>query len=149
MKSRLEKAIDVAIAKVQESGDISGLEPEVRIVAMVHAAQGVIDNGGLQFFFEADFPAKPPYSVFIEAYRAIGADDAASTLERAVALFPFKDPHRHVRKRNRFLDSFKDADGVALNSPFEPLASALCGNAEVWRCLAGFVEKHAASFGLA
>src|SRR5262249_12515870 len=32
---------------------------------------------------------------------------------------------------------------------FTPLTGKLCGNEEVWRCLAAFVERHATSFGLA
>jgi hypothetical protein len=146
---RLLKAIDVAIAKAKDSPDVSKLPFELKIVAIVHAAQGVIDNGGLQYFFEADFPGKPPYSLFVDAYREIGASDAALVLEQAVSLFPFREPHQHVRDRNWFMDSFKNQDGDEVNSPFTPLTDMLCGNRVVWVCLEAFVEKHAAAFGLA
>jgi hypothetical protein len=146
---RLQKAIDVAIAKVKDCPDLSKLPVELRIVVIVQAAQGVIDNGGLQYFFEVDFPDKPPYSMFVDAYREIGASDAALVLDKAVSLFPFRAPHQHVEDRNWFMDSFKNEDGDEVSSPFTPLTAMLCGNREVWVCLEAFVEKHTAAFGLA
>jgi hypothetical protein len=148
-RPRLLKAIDVAIAIVGDSPDLAELPFEVRIVAIVHAAQGIIDNGGLQYFFEVDFPNKPGYSMFVDAYRVIGAIDAALALEQAVSLFPFEEPHLHVQDRNWFMDSFKNEDGDEVNSPFTPLTNVLCGNERVWGCLEAFVNKHAAAFGLA
>src|SRR5688572_956304 len=135
---RLLKAIDVALAKAKDSPDLSNLPLALRVVAIVHAAQGIIDNGGLQYFFEVDFPGKPPYSLFVDAYREIGASDEASVLEQAVSLFPFRDPHQHVRDRNWFMDSFKNQSGDEVNSPFTPLDDVLCGNRAVWVCLETF-----------
>ena len=54
-------------------------------------------------FFESDFPDVPEYSVFSDAYRAIGADDVAGCLERAVALFQFPVPHLDLEGRTRYL----------------------------------------------
>jgi hypothetical protein len=135
-------AIKFALSRAESLNDISELHDPVRTVVLVHAAQGVINNGGLQNFFEADFPGKPPYSLFVEAYRRIGADDAASRLEQAVTLFPFPNPHRAVRKRNAFMDRFKDEEGEAKNSPFEPLTNVLCGNKMVWRRLDKYIRKN-------
>ncbi len=85
--------------------------------------------------------------MFVEAYRAIGADDAATTLERAVALFPFDAPHKHAKKRNEFLDTFLDEDEEPVNSPFEPLTDKLCGNKSVWEKLKKYVAAHSADLG--
>jgi hypothetical protein len=149
VKSKLQKAIEVAIARAEESPDIASLPNEIRIVAMIHAAQGIIDNGGLRYFFEMDFPDRPPYSRFVDAYREIGANEEASLLEQAIALFPFEDPHLHVRKRNEFLDSFKNAEGEEVASPFTPLCDRLCGNVNPWQRLASFVERHPSGFSTA
>ena len=134
------------MAAAAKAGDVTKLPAPVRTVALVQAAQGVIDNGGLQYFFESDFPGKPDYALFIEAYRAIGADDAARTLAQAVALFPFGSPHMHVKKRNEFLDSFLDEDDEPVNSPFEPLTKKLCGNKSIWAKLKKYAAEHSTAF---
>jgi hypothetical protein len=146
-KPQFESAIEFALSRAQEIEDVTSLPEPVRIVVLVHAAQGVIDNGGFQYFFESDFPGKPAYWLFVEAYRAIGADEAAATLEMAVALFPFAQPHRYVGKRNKFLDRFKDEEGDTDNSPFDPLTDLLCGNKTVWRQLRRYVAKNLKSLG--
>ena len=79
----LEKAVAFAAAAAAEAGGVAGLAAPVRTVVLVHGAQGVIDNGGLRYFFEADFPGKPDYGLFVEAYGAIGAEDAARVLAEA------------------------------------------------------------------
>ena len=74
--------------------------------------------------------------------------DAAALLEQAVALFPFETPHRWVRKRNAFLNSFRDEEGRDDASPFTVLGDKLCGDPGVWNALAAFVAEHRAAFGL-
>jgi hypothetical protein len=139
-------AVHIAIEKVQEVGGPENLPPALRTVIYIHSAQGTIDNGGLQYFFEADFPNTPPYARFIEAYHVIGAEKEAELLAKAVALFPFANPHKFVDRRNEFLDSFKDEEGDTVKSPFDPLTKKLCGNKNVWACLEKFVTEHADSF---
>ena len=146
-QTQFDLALEHAMNAAAKEKDVTKLPPPVRTLALVHAAQGVIDNGGLQYFFESDFPGEPDYALFVEAYRAIGADDAATTLERAVALFPFGAPHKHVKKRNEFLDSFLDEDEQPVNSPFQPLTAKLCGNRSVWEKLKKYVAGHLADFG--
>jgi len=148
LNSKTDRAVEYAMSEARAAKDIAALPDAVRTVALVHTAQGVIDNGGLQYFFEADFPGNPPYALFIEAYRNIGAADAASALAQAVSLFPFAEPHLHAAKRNKFMDRFKDQDGEPVNRPFEPLTKLLCGNKSVWRLLEAHVEKNAKSLGV-
>ena len=146
--SPFDRAVKAAMSAAAEAGDVSRLPAELRAVALVHAAQGVIDNGGLQYFFESDFPGKPSYKLFVDAYQAIGATDAADALAKAVALFPFADPHRHAKRRNAFLDGFNDEDDEPVNSPFELLTQRLCGDKEVWRRLRAYVERNAETLGV-
>ena len=146
--SQLERALDFAMAEVARVGGPENLPQSVRTVLLVHAAQGAIDNGGLQYFFESDFPGKPPYSVFVDSYRAIGADAQAQALADAVMLFPFAEPHKFQRRRDTFLSRFLDDDGERPDSPFRPYTHALCGNVEVWRLLEQYIKCHAQSFSL-
>ena len=113
------------MAEVERVGDPDNLPSPVRTVVLVHAAQGLIDNGGLQYFFESDFPGQPPYSVFVEAYRAIGANGEADALADAVNLFPFADPHRSRERRENFLETFLDGGAHRPDSPFEPFTDRL------------------------
>ncbi len=139
--------MDFAFAELRRLGGKPDLLPEpLRIVVIIISAQGVIDNGGLQFFLEEDFPNNPPYSVFVDAYRAIGAETAADALAAAVALFPFSEPHLSKKKRNEFLDSFNDEDDEPVDSPFEPLSDQLCGNQNVWQALDAYVGRHRYAF---
>lgn len=144
--SQLDRTIEYALKEVCRTGDPEELPSTLRLVVLVHAAQGIIDNGGLQYFFESDFPNSPAYSVFSNAYREIGAVAEAELLDQAVALFPFSDPHKFAQSRNEHMDSFKDENGNPVDSPFETLTDKLCGNKEVWRLLEEFVKTNSDSF---
>ena len=144
--SKFDRALKYALTEVERVGDPDKLPPPVRTVVLVHAAQGLIDNGGLQYFFESDFPGKPPYSVFVEGYRTIGANGEADALADAVKLFPFEHPHRFQKRRDKFLEQFLDGGAHRPDSPFEPFTDVLCGNKNVWRLLEAYVERHAESF---
>ena len=74
----LRIASDAADVELKRAGnDVTRLSEPHRTVVVIHAAQGIIDNGGLIYFFESDWPGTPPYSVFSDAYRRIGKTDAA------------------------------------------------------------------------
>ena len=143
MPSPFDRTVDAAFGAMKPAKDLRKVPDVLRNIAMVHAGQGIIDNGGLQYFFEQDFPGNPPYALFVEAYRAIGAVNVAVALERAVALFPFEDPHKHRKKRDHFLDSFNDDEGNERKSPFEPFTRQICGNKDVWPLLKQYVKSNA------
>ena len=147
-QTKNDSAVTSCMEKARAAKDVAALPDVVRTVALVQTAQGIIDNGGLQYFFEAEYPGKPPYPLFIDAYRNIGAAAAASTLAEAVSLFPFAEPHQYAAKRNKFMDSFRDEDGEPVNSPFERLSKLLCGNKSVLRLLEAYVEKNAKALGV-
>ena len=72
-------------------GDMEALPVPLRTLLMVEAAQGMIDSGGLEYFYEADFPNNPAYDVFVQAYRRIGAESAAECIEASALMFPFAE----------------------------------------------------------
>lgn len=92
------------------SWTVIGLQPPLLTVWAVEKVQGVTDNGGFQYFFENDWPDNPPYLLFIDALRAIGADEASDCLQDAVECFPFEDPHLDYIQRREFLESLRQAD---------------------------------------
>ena len=109
---------------------------------LVDSAQGIIDNGGLQYFYEVDFEEQGPYSDFVEAYRAIGAEDAASLLERSIGLFPFADPHLYEQKRQHWLDEIRENE----SHEFHDLSDKLIGHKGVFPKLKEFMAQHSKHF---
>jgi hypothetical protein len=137
----LDHASDVAFAQLKVvGGDIFGLEEPLQTVVVIYSAQGIIDNGAFPYFFGNDFPGKPPYSLFIEAYRRIGAIDAAANIGRAAAMFPFPQPHLSVKKRRAFMDSLEE------DCEFFALGDRVCGDETVWRKLERYVLGNVQAF---
>lgn len=130
----LEKATEMALRELDRAeGNLDQLNGPVRNVALVCCAQGVIDNGGLRYFFENDWPGQPPYVVFADAYRAIGADDLAVAIETAALDFPFPAPERDASARNAFLAQAGEARFEALERQLE---------SEPWILLERYVIEH-------
>lgn len=90
----------------------------------VEQAHEKICNGGLQYFFEADWPDKPPYDKFVDAFNSIGSIEAAACLARSVALFPFPEPHLFVLRRREFMDECEKRDGK-WNTEFDHLGTRI------------------------
>ena len=87
--------------------------PEPLLTAWaVEQAQGVIDNGGFQYFFENDWPDNPEYAVFIDAFRRIGAVEAADCIQDAVRMFPSSTPHLDCDMRREYMDFLREKEGV-------------------------------------
>lgn len=116
------------------------LPKDCQPVALLYTFQAMVDNGGFRFPMENDFPGTPSYSIFVDAYRRIGATAAAAALEQAVALFPFEHPERNADARNAFLDSLQE------DSEFESLSSQVCGDENVWRLMDQYVANHQQAF---
>ena len=134
---------DAAEDKLAEvDDDMSRLHESVRIFLLVHGAQGVIDNGGYRYFFEADWPNTPPYEVFASAYEMIGCAKQAADLRRIVTTFPFADPHLHSKKRQAFIDTRYDKKKFCVPE----WGNALCGDEDVWKKLAKYGKKHKKDF---
>ena len=113
------------------NGNINLLPTTVANFLLIYSAQGVIDNGGYQYFFESDWPMNPPYSRFVEAYSAIGCQKQAEDLARVVATFPFESPHLNSEKRNQFMEAHYNEDTLNVAD----WGNLLCGDEEVWNKL--------------
>ncbi|GAA3754221.1 DMP19 family protein [Terriglobus aquaticus] len=139
----LDEALDGLYARLNEvGGDPLELPSVLRPPILLMTMQAKIDNGGIRYPMEGDFPFTPPYSVFADAYRAIGANDAADRFDEAVAMFPFEHPEREADKREEFMSSLDD------DHRFFQLGNALCGDESIWRLLDEYVKEHAEAFGL-
>jgi hypothetical protein len=139
----LDQAIEYSLARLKaQNGDIYGLQTALQTVVIVSAAQGVIDNGGLEYFYECDFNGAPPYSLFVEAYRRIGAESAAFCIERTTEMFDFKLPHLSEGERRRWLKKVKTNE----DHEFVKLSHRICGDVAVWEKLAEYATANRAAF---
>jgi hypothetical protein len=134
---------EYAIARLQAAGgDVAALALELQTLLLVESAQSIIDNGGLEFFYEADFPNNPPYSDFVAAYRRIGADGAADCIEASALLFPFDQPQHFEPLRQLWLERFRQEP----QHVFARLSAQVCGDASVWAKLRLYVRAHGDAF---
>ena len=137
----LDRASAIAFKRLEDArGDLASLPEPSRIVAIIYSAKGVIDNGGFEYFFESDWPGRPPYSLFSDAYRRIGADVAAECIAQATSLFPFADPHLAGDRRRSFIAS------LPKHSEFLSLGDSVCGDRRVWEKLEAYVKRHESAF---
>jgi len=121
-------------------GDLSRLDVPQQTVAILYSEQAIIDNGGFQYLFENDLPSQLPYAKVVEAYRRIGALEAADRLEKAVGMFPFENPHLHQDERLKFMETLEEG------SEFFELGDEVCGDKKVWSDLEAYAKTNAASF---
>ena len=125
--SALDEPYDFAVSCLEAAGGAIGALPvPLQTLLLVESAQGIIDNGGLAYFYESDFPNNPPYSDFTEAYRRIGAEAAAQCIEASSLMFPFEDPHFFEPLRALWLENLR-ADQV---QQFAGLNQRVCGDAK-------------------
>lgn len=101
----MPSTIDACFEAFADLQHLNLLAPQCRDVVIVYSAWGIIENGGFEYFFEADFPGNPAFEVFTNAFRRVGLEEIASDFSDLVALFPFSEPHKHVQKREGFLSS--------------------------------------------
>lgn len=112
----LDTYADLAFSKLDAlGGDPSHLSKPMQTLVVVVSAQGVIDNGGLEYFYSGNFPGNPPYTVFEEAFKTIGATPAAEAIAGSAALFAIPDPHLNLDHRHEVMKS----RGTAMFSTFE------------------------------
>lgn len=57
---------------------------EHRVCVMLITAQGIIDNGGFEYFFENEFEGDTDMSDFPRVYEAIGAESSAAAVKEAL-----------------------------------------------------------------
>ena len=66
-----------------------GFDPRVgpwdhKVCVMLHAAQGIIDNGGFEYFFESAFDGDPLMEDFSAVFEAVGASSSAAAIRDAL-----------------------------------------------------------------
>jgi hypothetical protein len=135
----LERASKLAFEKLDAAGgNLAKLAEPHRTVALVYSAQGVIDNGGLLYFFESDWPDNPPYSLFADAYRRIGCLVAADAILQAADSFGLPHPERDQAARNAFMKRFEESDD---QGAVEYWDDPICGDEDVWTNLAKWIQQ--------
>jgi hypothetical protein len=138
MTGRAQKIIDQAFRLLKKAkGDRHALPEAARNIVLVSSAQGLIDIGGLQYFFESNFEDLTPYAEFCAAYHAIGATAAGDLLQEAVAMFPIEETHLHADQRNRLLEHL-----WSTSDRFATLDNKLCGDDTVWEMLDAYAMAH-------
>ncbi|MBK8794753.1 MAG: DUF4375 domain-containing protein [Holophaga sp.] len=126
----LKSAFEASVQRLDRAdGKFSDLPMTVQILLLVYSAQGVIDNGGFQYFFEMDWPGHPEYLAFSDAYRAIGANDAATCIDKAVSFFDFENPERFENQRILFMNTLPEGH------QFFKLSDYVSGDNSVWAAL--------------
>jgi Domain of unknown function (DUF4375) len=135
-------ALKVARTCAEGAGGLRNAPVQIQVALGVATAQGIIDNGGLQYFYEVDFEEQGPYSEFVDAYEHVGASDAASLLARSIQLFPFDSPHLFEAKRQRWLDQIREDEG----HEFHQLSDKLIGHKGVEPKLKAYMAEHRSYF---
>lgn len=142
-KSLYERASAYATARIQAAGgDPTLLSLPEQTVVVVETVQGIIDNGGLEYLYENDFPGNPPYSFFVDSFRRIGADSVASCVETTAAMFPFPEPHLHCDARLEWLDKVREDT----SHEFVRLSRLACGDESVFPKLEAYVQQNRDAF---
>jgi hypothetical protein len=137
--------LDVAREAMKAAGGLRSSPKPIQVAITVSTVQGIIDNGGLQYLYEADFEDHSPYSDFVDAYREIGALEAAELLESSIRMFPFGDPHLYETKRQKWLDDIRATE----DHKFHELSDRLIGNKSVFPKLMEYMSKHKEHFSAA
>lgn len=74
---------------------------EHKVCVLLHAAQGIIDNGGFKYLFESPFEGNPEMKDFPRVFEAVGAISSAEAVRAALARSV--DPHTNYEDLNRVL----------------------------------------------
>jgi|GEM_PF-752194 len=143
MAKNIDKAFKQATIKLKKVNEnINDLPRSVATFLIAYSAQGVIDNGGYRYFFEADWPNNPPYSKFVEAYFIIGCVKQSQDIDRVVSTFPFENPHLNESRRIEFIEANYDEDELEVPGWGEKL----CGDTDVWEKLEGYYLENINDF---
>lgn len=124
-----------AVAKKWEAGGDGALSEPEKVVGLVWQAHGVIENGGLPYFFEHDFNVERVAA----AYEAVGLRRQASILRQAVAKFPNGRRPRDFKRCMQFVGEHEDFFN-SLSEQFIEMPK------EMEDVLAAYVRKHPEAF---
>ena len=116
--------------------DLARMEEPYKTIAIIYSSQGVIDNGGLTYFFANDWPHKPPYSEYADAYERIGCIEAANALRSAAASFTIERPELHRERRLAYIEANYDEATLGVKG----WDDCICGDERVWENLAAWAR---------
>ncbi len=63
-----------------------------RVVMLVTAIDGEINNGGFEQLFSSTFPGDPKFKFALQAFEQIGCKEAIDSFRNALGLFPDGEP---------------------------------------------------------
>ena len=127
----------------EEVSDAANTNEPYSTVLIVLSAQGIIDNGGLCAFLEADWPHSPPYDLFTVRCRKIGATASAQAITSAIDWLGLEEPHLEQAKRDALLDDFRDDEtGTHL---LHKLGASIYDD-DVWQKLVDFIKDNSDYF---
>ncbi|KPC49929.1 DMP19 family protein [Amantichitinum ursilacus] len=123
----LDLAYQKILAKLPSSkGTPLQLEECLRNFMLVYHAQGILDNGGVEFMMSAAFPGGVQYLDVADAYEFVGLKREAEILRNSIELVG-----RYEIETALDLPEWKKAD------------SFLIGNEEVWLALRDYLRQSA------
>ena len=100
------------IAEKKKKNGYDSLTAEERVVFLVWDASGIIENGGLQYFYEQEFDAE----AVAAAYEKIGCQKCAELLKLSFSLFPpsvlqgsWSDRVAFVERNSEMFDNLSNA----------------------------------------
>ena len=136
-ESYMEAMADIAFEQMSKvDDDVTKLAEPLHTVAIIFAAQGIIDNGGLRYFFESNWPWHTSYSIFADAYERIGRTAAAKSLRDAAATFGIPDPEHDCDARRDYIEEHYDDDTHEVTG----WNDCICGDEQVWSDLASWLR---------
>lgn len=135
----LDALSDEALKRLSAAdSDVSRVEEPYRTIAIIYSAQGIIDNGGLTYFFAEDWPHNPAYSEFADAYERIGCIEAAKALRSAALSFGIEQPELYSEQRQAYIDANYDETSLEVRG----WDDSICGDKKVWENLATWVRTY-------
>jgi hypothetical protein len=138
-ESKLEQVRNTAYAMLEVAdGDVTQLPTPLKNLVLIDSAQALIDNGGLEYFFYYDFPSKPAYQIFVDAYQAIGANSAAQIIAKASMAFGIEQPEFNIKQRRKHIDLL--ASQTASADEFLKLSDLICGDDSIWALLEQYAD---------
>jgi hypothetical protein len=127
----IEEVNDAISKKWEEGGDKALSEPE-KVVGTIWRVAGIIENGGLFYFFEHTYDVED----VAKAYETIGIPRAASILRKAIRKFPNSRRPADFKECMKFLDEHEEF--------FESLSTDFWETQEkdLEKKLALYIKKH-------
>ena len=103
-ENKIEKTFDQII---QNGFNIDTAPFHEKVVILITTAQGIIDNGGFQYFFENKFENNTNPNEFVKAFEAIDAHESANAIKKAIEM---NEIHENNNYDNLDVILFKESE---------------------------------------